>query len=114
MLIAPDAALGPADGALLGLKGVAAALIGGLASLRLAMVGGLVLGVLEAFAVTELGGGWGDVVALALLVVWRRADDRDAHRRPDRSGRPRAMRRRRAPAAAPPRAAPALPRGGPA
>ncbi len=69
VLIAPDAAVGPADGALLGLKGVAAALIGGLASLRLAVVGGLVLGVLEAFAETEFGGGWGDVVALALLVV---------------------------------------------
>lgn len=69
VLIAPDAALGPADGALLGLKGVAAALIGGLASLRLALAGGLALGVLEAFAVTELGGGWGDVVALTLLVL---------------------------------------------
>jgi branched-subunit amino acid ABC-type transport system permease component len=69
VLIAPEAALGPADGALLGLKGVAAALIGGLASLRLALLGGLALGVLEAFAVTELGGGWGDVVALALLVA---------------------------------------------
>jgi branched-subunit amino acid ABC-type transport system permease component len=68
VLIAPDAALGPTDGVLLGLKGVAAALIGGLASLRLALVGGLALGVLEAFAVTELGGGWGDVVALTLLV----------------------------------------------
>jgi branched-subunit amino acid ABC-type transport system permease component len=69
ILIAPDAALGPADGALLGLKGVAAALIGGLISLRLALAGGLALGVLEAFTVTGLGGGWGDVVTLALLVI---------------------------------------------
>jgi branched-chain amino acid transport system permease protein len=68
VLIAPGAALGPADGALLGLKGVAAALLGGLVSLRLALLGGLVLGVLEAFAVTELGGGWGDVVVLVVLV----------------------------------------------
>jgi branched-chain amino acid transport system permease protein len=68
VLIAPGAALGPADGALLGLKGVAAALLGGLVSLRLALAGGLVLGVLEAFAVTELGGGWGDVVVLVVLV----------------------------------------------
>ena len=51
MLIAPDAALGPDDGALLGLKGITAALIGGLVSLRLALLGGLVLGVLEAFVV---------------------------------------------------------------
>jgi branched-subunit amino acid ABC-type transport system permease component len=71
VLIAPDAALGPDDGALLGLKGIAAALIGGLVSLRLALLGGLALGVLEAFVAAwePLGGRWGDVVALALLVV---------------------------------------------
>ncbi len=71
VLIAPDAALGPDDGALLGLKGIAAALIGGLVSLRLALLGGLALGVLEAFVVAwePLGGRWGDVIGLALLVV---------------------------------------------
>ena len=71
VLIAPDAALGPDDGALLGLKGITAALIGGLVSLRLALLGGLVLGVLEAFVVAwePLGGRWGDVIPLALLVL---------------------------------------------
>jgi branched-subunit amino acid ABC-type transport system permease component len=71
ILIAPDGTLGPDDGALLGLKGIAAALIGGLVSLRLALVGGLVLGVLEAFVVAwePLGGRWGDVLILTLLVV---------------------------------------------
>ena len=89
MLIAPDAALGPDDGALLGLKGIAAALIGGLVSLRLALLGGLALGVLEAFAVAwePLGGRWGDVIALALLVVlaarrWRARRARPRPRRP--------------------------------
>lgn len=71
VLIAPDTALGPDDGALLGLKGIAAALIGGLVSLRLALLGGLALGVLEAFIVAwgPLGGRWGDVIPLALLVL---------------------------------------------
>lgn len=71
VLIAPDAALGPDDGALLGLKGITAALIGGLVSLRLALLGGLALGVLEALVVAwePLGGRWGDVLPLALLVV---------------------------------------------
>jgi branched-subunit amino acid ABC-type transport system permease component len=69
--IAPDASLGPDDGALLGLKGITAALIGGLVSLRLALLGGLALGVLEAFVVAwePLGGRWGDVVALGLLIA---------------------------------------------
>ena len=63
VLIAPDAALGPEDGALLGLKGITAALIGGLVSLRLALLGGLALGVFEAFVVAwePLGGRWGDM-----------------------------------------------------
>jgi branched-subunit amino acid ABC-type transport system permease component len=71
ILIAPDGTLGVDDGALLGLKGITAALIGGLVSLRLALVGGLVLGVLEALVVAwePLGGRWGDVLPLALLVV---------------------------------------------
>ena len=71
VLIAPDAALGPEDGALLGLKGITAALIGGLVSLRLALLGGLALGVFEAFVVAwePLGGRWGDVLPLVLLVV---------------------------------------------
>jgi branched-subunit amino acid ABC-type transport system permease component len=69
VLIAPDTALGPDYGALLGLKGITAALIGGLVSLRSALLGGLALGALEGLVVAGLDGRWGDVTALALLVV---------------------------------------------
>ena len=78
VLIAPDAALGPDDGALLGLKGIAAALIGGLVSLRLALLGGLALGVLEAFVVAwePLGGALGRRdPAGAARRCWRRGGD---------------------------------------
>ena len=57
------------DGVLLGLAGAAAALLGGLGSLRGALVGGLVLGVLQSLVVVALGGQWAQVVPLAVLVV---------------------------------------------
>jgi branched-subunit amino acid ABC-type transport system permease component len=71
LLIAPAAPLGVDDGVLLGLKGIAAALLGRLGSLRLALAGGLALGVLEAFvtAWSALGARWADVLPLALLAV---------------------------------------------
>ncbi len=68
LLIAPQAPLGVADGVLLGLKGMAAALLGRLGSLRLALAGGLALGVLEAY-VTALGARWADLLPLAVLAV---------------------------------------------
>jgi branched-chain amino acid transport system permease protein len=71
LLIAPAAPLGPTDGVLLGLQGITAALLGRLGSLRLAIAGGLVLGVLESFvtAWTALGARWAAVLPLILLVV---------------------------------------------
>jgi len=69
LLIAPGAPIGVDDGVVLGLKGIAAALLGRLGSLRLALAGGLVLGVLEAFALAGISAGWADVLPLALLVV---------------------------------------------
>jgi branched-subunit amino acid ABC-type transport system permease component len=66
LLIAPVAPIGVSDGVLLGLDGMAAALLGRLGSLRLALAGGLALGVLEAY-VTALGASWADVLPLALL-----------------------------------------------
>lgn len=57
------------DGVLLGLAAVAAALIGGLGSLRGALAGGLAVGVAQSVAVTYHGGEWAQVVPLGLLVA---------------------------------------------
>lgn len=71
LLYAPGRALALDAGVVLGLKGAAAALLGGLGSVRGALVGGLALGVLEqaAVATPALGAGYADVLALAVLVV---------------------------------------------
>ena len=57
------------DGVVLGLAGIAAALLGGLGSPRGALLGGLAVGLLQALVVTALDARWTDVVPLALLVV---------------------------------------------
>jgi branched-subunit amino acid ABC-type transport system permease component len=71
LLVAPASPIGLDDGVLLGLKGITAALLFRLGSLRLALLGGLVLGVLEAYIVawTALGARWAEVIPLALLAV---------------------------------------------
>jgi branched-subunit amino acid ABC-type transport system permease component len=57
------------DGVVLGLAGIAAALLGSLGSPRGALLGGLAVGLLQAIVVTLLDARWTDVVPLALLVV---------------------------------------------
>lgn len=57
------------DGVVLGLSGIAAALLGGLGSVRGALAGGLAVGLLQAFVVALAGARWTDVAPLALLVV---------------------------------------------
>jgi branched-subunit amino acid ABC-type transport system permease component len=71
LLVAPERPLGVQDGVVLGLKGIAAALLLRAGSLRYAMLGGLAVGVLEALIVAwpTLGAAWGDVIPLALLVA---------------------------------------------
>jgi branched-chain amino acid transport system permease protein len=71
LLIAPAAPIGVDDGVLLGLQGICAALLGRLGSLRLALAGGLALGVLESLvsAWGALGARWADVLPLALLAL---------------------------------------------
>ena len=59
----------PQMGMPFGLKGFTAALLGGLASIPGAVVGGLLLGVLEALAVGYVGEGFRDMVAFGLLLV---------------------------------------------
>ncbi|HVE64109.1 MAG TPA: branched-chain amino acid ABC transporter permease [Mycobacteriales bacterium] len=70
VLTAPGGRLTLAGGVVLGLKGTAAALLGRLGSMRGAVVGGLVLGVVEALAVASdvFGPAYADVLALAVLV----------------------------------------------
>jgi branched-chain amino acid transport system permease protein len=70
LLDAPGrASLSVDDGVVLGLAGIAAALLGGLGSPRGALLGGLAVGLLQALVVTLLDARWTDVVPLALLVM---------------------------------------------
>ncbi|MGZ6804532.1 MAG: ABC transporter permease subunit, partial [Nocardioidaceae bacterium] len=69
LLDAPGRAVSVEDGVVLGLEGVAAALLGGLGSLRGALAGGLAVGVVQALAVYAGGASLQDVAPLALLVV---------------------------------------------
>ncbi|MEU4643208.1 branched-chain amino acid ABC transporter permease [Micromonospora sp. NPDC023814] len=56
-------------GFLLGLKAFTAAVLGGIGNLRGALVGGLLLGVVENYASGLFGSQWKDFAAFALLVV---------------------------------------------
>lgn len=78
----------PQMGIPFGLKGFVAALLGGLASLPGAVVGGLSLGVLEALAVGYVGEGFRDMVAYSalLLVLLVRPQGLIGHRRLDALG----------------------------
>jgi len=69
ILIAP-LTLGVYDmGAMLGLKGFSAAIIGGLGSLLGGVLGGLLLGLAEAFTSGLISSGYRDAVAFLLLLV---------------------------------------------
>jgi branched-chain amino acid transport system permease protein len=68
IMIAPLITLSP-DMGTIGLKGFAAAVLGGFSSLAGAMVGGLLLGVLETAAGVYLSSAMKDVFAYALLVA---------------------------------------------
>ena len=56
-------------GFLLGVKAFTAAVLGGIGNLRGALVGGLVLGIVENWGSALFGSEWRDVVAFVLLVV---------------------------------------------
>jgi branched-chain amino acid transport system permease protein len=56
-------------GFVLGLKAFTAAVLGGIGNLRGALLGGLVLGVVEVYAATLTQSNWEDVAAFVVLVV---------------------------------------------
>lgn len=56
-------------GFLLGIKAFSAAVLGGIGNVRGALLGGLILGVMENYGQALLGTQWRDVVAFVLLVV---------------------------------------------
>lgn len=51
------------------LKGLAVIIVGGMGSLPGALVGGLILGVAEVFAIQYVGSSWRDLIAFALLFL---------------------------------------------
>jgi branched-chain amino acid transport system permease protein len=56
-------------GFLPGVKAFTAAVLGGIGNIRGALLGGLVLGLLETYGATVLGGQWKDVFAFVVLVL---------------------------------------------
>jgi branched-chain amino acid transport system permease protein len=56
-------------GFLAGLKGFTAAVVGGIGSIPGAMVGGMLVGLIEAYAQGYLGGQWSDVTVFTILIV---------------------------------------------
>jgi len=56
-------------GFIIGIKAFTAAVLGGIGNLRGALVGGLVLGLVESYGASILGAQWKDVIAFVVLVV---------------------------------------------
>ena len=56
-------------GFLLGIKAFTSAVLGGIGNLRGALLGGLVLGLIEAYGTSILGAAWRDVISFTILVL---------------------------------------------
>jgi branched-chain amino acid transport system permease protein len=57
-------------GFLAGLKAFTAAVIGGIGSIPGAMLGGLIIGLVESFAIGYVGGQWADIVIFGLFIMF--------------------------------------------
>jgi branched-chain amino acid transport system permease protein len=69
VIIAPITMSSYDMGTMLGLKGFCAAMLGGLGSLWGALIGGFLLGILEAFGVGFVSSGLKDAAAFLLLLL---------------------------------------------
>jgi branched-chain amino acid transport system permease protein len=69
VLISPITFVTYDDGVMIGLKGFAAAILGGLGSFWGAIAGGILLGVLEGFSATILPSGYKDAVAFVVILL---------------------------------------------
>ena len=69
ILAAPIVYVSPSMGVAVGLKGFAAAILGGLGSIPGAIAGGLVYGVLEAFSAGYISSTWTQAIAYVVMVV---------------------------------------------
>ena len=69
VLVSPLITIQYEMGLLLTLKGFAAAILGGLTNPFGAVVGGLLLGVVESLAVLSVSSGYKDVIAMSILIV---------------------------------------------
>ena len=69
-LVALEIGVRPTYGLFLVLKAIIASIIGGIGSMRGAMAGGILLGIVENIGVYYLGGGWQEVTAFLLLTVF--------------------------------------------
>jgi branched-chain amino acid transport system permease protein len=69
ILAAPIVYVNPAMGAAVGLKGFAAAILGGLGSIPGAIVGGLVFGVLEAISAGFISSSWTQAIAFIVMLA---------------------------------------------
>lgn len=70
LLVGFDIGLEPTMGLALLLKGVIAAIVGGLGAASGALLGGFLLGLVENFGIWPLSGEWKDAIAFGLLIVF--------------------------------------------
>ena len=53
-----------------GLKAFTAAVVGGIGSIVGAMVGGVLVGLIESFSIGYVGGQWSDIVVFGILILF--------------------------------------------
>ena len=70
ILVGYDTAIEPTMGLALLLKGVIAAIVGGVGSVYGGFLGAFLLGLVENFAIIKISGEWKDAIAFALLILF--------------------------------------------